>query len=72
MTLKAGQVSAPIKGVSGVYVVVVNSFNEPQMPKDFKDAANQLRQQLAGRSQYEVFNALREKANIDDNRGKFY
>jgi hypothetical protein len=29
-------------------------------------------QQLGGRASYEVFNALKEKANVTDNRGKFY
>jgi hypothetical protein len=42
------------------------------MPKDFKDAAAQLRNTVQSRAQYEVFNALKEKANIEDNRGKFY
>ncbi|MFM7016931.1 MAG: SurA N-terminal domain-containing protein [Bacteroidota bacterium] len=72
MTLKAGQVSKPIKGNSGVYVVVVNNFNDPSLPADFKDSANQLKQQLQGRAQYEVENALKEKADITDHRGRFY
>ena len=72
MTLKAGQVSKPIKGNAGVYVVVVNNFNEPTMPKEFKDMANQISQQLKGRAQYEVENALKEKADITDHRGRFY
>jgi peptidyl-prolyl cis-trans isomerase D len=72
MTMKAGQISTPLKGQSGVFVAVVNSFTEPTMPKDFKDAAAQLRNTVQSRAQYEVFNALKEKANIEDNRGKFY
>jgi peptidyl-prolyl cis-trans isomerase D len=72
MTLKAGQVSKPIKGNAGVYVVVVNNYNEPTLPKEFKESANQLKQQLQGRAQYEVENALKEKADITDHRGRFY
>jgi len=72
MTLKAGQVSKPIKGNAGVYVVVVNNYNEPTLPKEFKESANQLNQQLQGRAQYEVENALKEKADITDHRGRFY
>lgn len=72
MVMKAGQVSQPIKGQNGVYVVAVTSFKEAEVPKDLKESAKQLGQQIQGRSQYEVYNALREKADIDDRRGKFY
>ena len=72
MTLKPGQISKPIKGNSGVYVIVVNNINEPTLPKEFKESANQLNQQLQGRAQYEVENALKEKADITDHRGRFY
>ncbi|CAN5461560.1 SurA N-terminal domain-containing protein [soil metagenome] len=72
LTMKPGTVSAPLKGQSGVFVVVVNSFTEPTAQKDYKENAAQLRQQIQARSQYEVFNALRDKADIDDRRGKFY
>jgi peptidyl-prolyl cis-trans isomerase D len=72
LTLKAGQVSKPIKGNAGVYVVVIGNYNEPTLPKEFKEAANQLKQQLQGRAQYEVENGLKEKADITDHRGRFY
>ena len=72
MTLKPGQISKPIKGNAGVYVIVVNNFNEPVLPKEFKESANQMKQQLQGRAQYEVENALKEKADITDHRGRFY
>ncbi len=72
MTLKPNQVSEPLKGQNGVYVVMVTSFKDAVLPKDLSDTQKQLRQQVQSRAQYEVFNALREKANIDDRRGKFY
>ena len=72
LTLKAGQVSKPIKGNAGVYVVVIDNYNEPTLPKEFKEAANQMKQQLQGRAQYEVENGLKEKADITDHRGRFY
>ena len=72
LTMKPNTLSKPMKGQTGVYMVVVNNFNEPTKPKDFKEQQKQAAQQLQSRSQYEVFNALREKANITDNRGKFY
>lgn len=70
--MKAGQTSAPIKGMTGVFVVQVVSFNNPTAPADMKEAATQLRGQIQSRSQYEAFNALREKAGIVDKRSKFY
>jgi len=72
MTLKTNQVSEPLKGISAIYIVSVTSFKDSIPPKDLSDAAKQLRQQMQTRSQYEVFNALREKAEIDDRRFKFY
>lgn len=70
--MKPGTTSAPIKGANGVYVVQVVSFADVKDPADLKQEARQLLNQLQGRSQYEVSNALREKANIVDNRSKFY
>lgn len=72
MTMKAGALTKPMKGQAGVYVIQVVSFKEPTPTKDFTEVKKQLEKQLQGRAQYEVFNALKEKANITDNRGKFY
>lgn len=72
MSMEKDKVSKPLEGMNAVYVVKVNSISEPEVPKDFKDSATQLRQQLGSRSQYEVLNALKEKANIEDRRAKFY
>ena len=71
-SLKEGQLSKPVKGETGVYALQVENFTEPPAMKDFTQNKNQMMQQLGGRASYEVFNALKEKANIIDNRGKFY
>ncbi len=71
-TMSKGQRSQPIKGESGVYVIQVESFTEPPPAKDFVENKKQLMQQLGSRASYEVFNALKEKAKVVDNRGKFY
>jgi peptidyl-prolyl cis-trans isomerase D len=70
--LKQGEISKPIKGESGVFIVMVSSVTEPAPAKDFEANRKQLLDQRKGRSEYEVFNALKEKANIEDNRGRFY
>jgi peptidyl-prolyl cis-trans isomerase D len=74
MTMKSGQTSAPLKGQNGVYVVNIASQTEPQAPTavDLKGDAARALQGVQQRSQYEVFNALREKADITDSRAKFY
>ena len=71
-TLKEGQLSKPIRGENGVFLVSVKSYTEQGPTKDLWSNRRQLTEQRKGRSEFEVFNALKEKANIEDNRGKFY
>jgi peptidyl-prolyl cis-trans isomerase D len=73
MNVKAGQVSPPLKGTNGVFVAQVVSFADVKEPADLAaEAKQQLGSQLQNRSQYETYNALREKAGIIDRRSKFY
>ena len=71
-TLPQGKMSVPIKGESAVLVASVNMFNEPKKDADVKPIAQSLVATIKQRCDYEVQNALKEKANIEDNRGKFY
>lgn len=70
--MTAGQTSKAIRGDNGVFIVAVDKFNEPAATKDYTANQKQLSDQRKQRSEYEVFNALKEKANVEDNRGKFY
>lgn len=70
--LKAGQLSAPLKGNMGVYMVQVVSFKEPEVPKDFKQAKNMLAMNMKQRASYEIYKVLKEKASVKDNRIRFY
>ena len=70
--LKQGQLSKPIKGDNGVYMIAIKSSTEPVPQKDYEAIRRQLVEQRKARSEYDVFNALKEKANMEDNRGKFY
>ena len=67
-----GQVSNPVVGNSGVYVVSTEAIKESVAPKDFTALKKQLESQLQPRANIEVFNALKELAEIEDNRSKFY
>lgn len=70
--LKAGQLSKPVAGDNGVCVLYVKSFTEPAPTTDYSSSGKQLSEQRRARSEYEVSNALKEAANVEDNRGKFY
>ena len=67
-----GQMSKPVVGNSGVYVVSTEGVKESAAPKDFIALKKQLEGQLHPRANFEVFNALKELAEIEDNRSKFY
>lgn len=70
--LDKNKMSKAIKGEQGVYVAQVIDIKEPTPVTDFKENKKQLMQQRGGRAQYETFNALKEKANVQDFRGRFY
>lgn len=70
--MKQGQLSKAIAGDNGVCVVFVKSFTEPPAVKDYSESMNQLRDQRRQRSEYEVQAALKEAAEIEDDRGRFY
>ncbi len=70
--LKTGTVSRPVIGDNGVFVVAVAEIDPgPPVTDNYKAMKQQAEQMLGGRSDYEVYNALREKANIEDHRARF-
>lgn len=72
-TLKQGDMSLPIKGTKGVFVVVIDNITEASTQgADLKPNTEQLSRNVQSRVDYEVFNAMQKSANIKDNRGKFY
>ena len=69
--LKNGAISKAIKGNSGVFIVNVSAVNNGALPKDFKGKQKEMEQSSGGRVDYEMYDALKEKANIEDHRGKY-
>ncbi len=71
--LAKGKISAPIKGNQGVYMILVNDVKEEALTDEatglFKTRMNQNYQY---RTNYQAMQVLRENANIDDKRYKFY
>jgi peptidyl-prolyl cis-trans isomerase D len=72
MTLKQGSVTKPIEGRRAVYVARVDAFTEPAAKTDFKDDKASLSSTLNQRVDYQLFNALKDKAEVEDNRARFY
>ncbi len=69
--MEVGDISRPIKGDQGVYVVYLDSRQDVTAPGD-RNNANVLNTALSSRVDYEVYEALKEKADIEDNRSKFF
>jgi len=68
---KAGQISKPIEGISGVYVISTKSVTKAPAIKDHKEYITKVQQQVlnyAGR----VMPALKNDADVQDNRADFY
>ena len=72
MNLTAGQVSQPIQGNNGVFVVSIDKKVDAGTP-DLAQVRNSAQRGVDSRiDNGAVFNALKEKATIKDNRSKFY
>jgi peptidyl-prolyl cis-trans isomerase D len=70
--LEPGKLSPPVKGEQGVFVIMVEKFTPAPENKDFGPYKTNLKQSLQYRVDGEVFNVLKEKANIKDDRYKFF
>nr|WP_256012699.1 SurA N-terminal domain-containing protein [Pedobacter xinjiangensis] len=66
------KLSKPIAGESGVYVVAVSSFSNPAPLTNTVNQKQQLSESLQQRAQGQVFEVLRDKAEIIDNRIRFF
>jgi peptidyl-prolyl cis-trans isomerase D len=71
-TMKPGQVSAPIKGTMGVYVVVLESVTPAEPLVDVKGQQTRLIQGISSRADGAAGDVLREDADIIDNRAKHF
>jgi len=68
---KPNQLSKPIEGDHGVYVVSVQNFINPAPLANAVRQREQIAQALLSRSQGSIFEALKDKANVKDYRAKF-
>jgi len=70
-TIKLNEVSKPIEGDKGVFVVKVNKRDTPIKLDSYDTFRNKIINNLKGRS-YMLFQVLEETAEIKDFRGEFY
>ena len=71
-SLKPGELTKPIAGEKGVYVAeMVSKFEAPKM-ESYKAFAQQESAARRAQATMRVFEALKSKADITDNRAKFY
>ncbi len=69
---KLGETTKLIDGVNGVYVVRVVAINNAPELDNYSSFANQLNATTAPSVNINVFNALKNAAEIEDNRADFY
>lgn len=70
---KKGEISAPIKGNQGVYMLLVNNEREDELTEDMLNMFKaRLNQNYQYRASVQVMQVLRENANINDKRYLFY
>lgn len=70
--LKQGQTSKPIEGENAVYVVEVTAISPAQAPSDLNSQRKSLETLKVSRASQEVYNALKNAAEIKENLSSFY
>ncbi len=70
--IPAGQTSKPLVGETGVYVVSMTAVNAAPEMTDAAGERKQLVDRLRARADGQLFNALRNAADVKDERSKFY
>ncbi|MCC2545762.1 SurA N-terminal domain-containing protein [Hymenobacter sp. BT175] len=70
--LKAGQKSAPIQGEQGVLIVEPVAVTKPTTPTDVAAVRKQLITQRTARADGAIYEAVKQHANIKDERTKFF
>jgi peptidyl-prolyl cis-trans isomerase D len=70
-SMKTGETKT-IKGSNGVYVITLQGFINPDAPANFNGMKGQMMQQVQQKAENGFFEALKELANIVDNRGKYF
>jgi len=71
-SMKPGEVSPPLKGTQAVYVVALDQYIEPQQQPNYQQQISFMANSMKSRVSREVYNTLEQRADIQDNRVKYY
>ena len=71
-SLNPGETSGLIQGETGVFMFEVVSKEDAPVLENYVTYANALQTANSTRVNQDVFDALKEKAEIEDNRATFY
>lgn len=71
-SLEAGKLSKPIEGNRGVYVVQTTSNTPAADLPDYTAEQSKIQQRVRPQVAGQVFNSIKDDANIDDRRARFY
>ncbi|KPL21188.1 MAG: hypothetical protein AMS23_09675, partial [Bacteroides sp. SM1_62] len=69
--LAPDQLSPPVQGNNGVYVIVVVNVIDPE-ETELASQKSRMASLRESQANYEAYQALQDAANIQDNRGKFF
>ena len=72
INLAVDQISEPIKGKSGVYVIQVKNIQQPAENMNTQNDKVYLTRSYRSRVGYQVYEAIKEASEIQDNRANFY
>jgi len=75
LALEKDEISEPIIGENGVYVLAVNNSTDPteaEVKTGTELARNYVERSYAAKTNYSAYEALKELAKIKDNRREFY
>jgi peptidyl-prolyl cis-trans isomerase D len=70
--LKKGQRTQPFAGANGVLIIELTDLTPAPEVADYSQYKNQVTQTISSRSPYYINEAIKEKADIEDKRYRFY
>ena len=70
--LNEGEMSEPISGNTGVYIVKVTKITPATELNSYQAVANRVGKSKENAVNTQLYNALKEAAEIEDNRAVFY
>jgi peptidyl-prolyl cis-trans isomerase D len=71
-SLEEGEISKPVEENDGVVLIQLNSLMPSPEIADYTGYENQIQQRRAGQASYQISEAIRENADIVDERYKFF